>query len=43
MKKKMIPGGQLKLYNKLVPAFKIVDAILMNRMGLSVIAVGEKK
>ncbi len=43
LKKKMIPGGQLKLYNKLVPAFKIVDGLLMNRMGLSVIAVGEKK
>lgn len=43
MKKKMIPGGQLKLYNKLVPAFRIIDGLLGHRLGLSVIAVGEKK
>jgi hypothetical protein len=31
------------LYNKLVPAFELTDRLLMNRIGLSVIVVGEKK
>lgn len=37
-----IPGGQMKLYNKLVPVFKLVDKCLFNQFGLSVIVVGEK-
>lgn len=42
LKKKMIPEGQLKLYNKLVPAFKVADKIVFKQMGLSTIAVGRK-
>jgi 2-polyprenyl-3-methyl-5-hydroxy-6-metoxy-1,4-benzoquinol methylase len=37
-----IPKGQMKLYDKLVPVFKVVDKILFNKAGLSVIAVGKK-
>jgi 2-polyprenyl-3-methyl-5-hydroxy-6-metoxy-1,4-benzoquinol methylase len=43
LRKKMIPKNQLVLYNKLVPAFELTDRLLMNRIGLSVIVVGEKK
>jgi 2-polyprenyl-3-methyl-5-hydroxy-6-metoxy-1,4-benzoquinol methylase len=39
---KSIPKGQIKLYNKLVPLFRVIDKILFNRTGLSVIVVGEK-
>ena len=42
MKKQTIPGGQMKLYNKLVPVFKVADKVMFNQMGLSVIAVGKK-
>jgi len=43
LRKKTIPGGQMNLYNKLVPAFKLVDKIMMNKIGLSVITFGTKK
>jgi 2-polyprenyl-3-methyl-5-hydroxy-6-metoxy-1,4-benzoquinol methylase len=43
LRKKILPKNQLVLYNKLVPAFKLADRLLMNRIGLSVIVVGEKK
>lgn len=42
LKKKTIPAGQMKLYNSLVPIFKIVDKVLLNSFGLSVITVGKK-
>ena len=41
-KNKTIPKGQMGLYNKLVPLFKIADQILMNSMGLSAVCVGKK-
>jgi hypothetical protein len=43
LRKKTIPDGQMKLYNTLVPIFKIVDKVMFNKMGLSVISVGMKK
>ncbi|MEP7141836.1 MAG: methyltransferase domain-containing protein [Ferruginibacter sp.] len=43
LRNKTIPGGQMKLYNKLVPVFKLVDKIIMNKIGLSVITFGTKK
>ncbi|MDZ4822859.1 MAG: class I SAM-dependent methyltransferase [Flavobacteriales bacterium] len=43
LKKKTIPEGQLSFYNKLVPTFKVVDKVLFNRIGLSVVQVGMKK
>ncbi len=41
-KNKTIPSGQMKLYNALVPVFKLVDFIMLRSVGLSVIAVGKK-
>lgn len=41
--KKKLPGGQLALYNKLVPLIRLGDMVTMRRIGLSIIAVGEKK
>lgn len=37
-----IPGGQMNLYNALVPVFKVVDKLTFNAAGLSVISVGRK-
>ncbi|WP_033956559.1 class I SAM-dependent methyltransferase [Psychroserpens jangbogonensis] len=42
MKKETIPGGQMKLYNKLVPIFKIIDKLTFNQIGLSTVIVGKK-
>ena len=42
LKKKTIPEGQMGIYNKLVPVFKIVDKIFLKAFGLSVILVGSK-
>lgn len=41
-KNKTIPKGQMSLYNKLVPLFKIADKVMFNSIGLSVVIVGEK-
>ena len=41
-KNKTIPKSQMSLYNKLVPVFKLVDKIVLNKVGLSVISVGRK-
>lgn len=43
LKKKTIPEGQMKLYNSLVPIIKLIDKIVLNKAGLSVITVGTKK
>lgn len=42
-KNKSLPEGQVKLYNMLVPIFKLVDNIIFHTMGLSTICVGTKK
>ena len=42
LKKNGIPGHQMKLFNKLVGLFKIVDLLLLKSLGLSVISVGKK-
>lgn len=42
LKKKLIPESNMKLYNILTPMFKIADKLVMNKMGLSVIAVYQK-
>lgn len=39
---KSLPKNQVVLYNKLVPLFRMIDAILLNRIGLSVISIGRK-
>jgi 2-polyprenyl-3-methyl-5-hydroxy-6-metoxy-1,4-benzoquinol methylase len=42
LKKKTVPSGQMKLFDTLVPAFKVVDKVLGNKIGISAIVVGEK-
>ncbi len=42
-KNETIPEGQMGLYNKLVPIFKVIDKIVFNKFGLSNIAVGKKE
>ena len=41
-KKKIIPGGQMSLYNKLVPLWKVTDRLMGRICGLSLICVAEK-
>ncbi len=43
LKKAALPSGQISIYDKLVPLFRIADAMAFNQVGLSVIAVGRKK
>ena len=42
LQKKTIPSGQMSLYNKLVPVFKVIDKLVLNKTGLSVVAFGNK-
>lgn len=39
---KTIPKSQMSLYDKLVPVFKLVDKLVFNKIGLSVVSVGRK-
>jgi len=39
---KIIPAGQIRLFNKLVSLFKLFDKLIFNSFGLSVITVGRK-
>ncbi|MEM6633712.1 MAG: class I SAM-dependent methyltransferase [Bacteroidota bacterium] len=41
LKKETIPSGQMKLYDTLVPIFRLIDRLLLKQIGLSVIAIGE--
>lgn len=43
LKKRIIPKGQMKLYNTLVPIWKIVDFFFRRFAGVSVIQAGQKK
>lgn len=42
MSKNAIPGGQMRLYDQLVPVWKVVDWFLKPLFGLSVICVAQK-
>jgi len=42
LRKKTVPSGQMKVFNKLVPLFKLIDKLLGKKMGLSVIAIAQK-
>lgn len=41
-KKKTIPESNMRLYNFLTPIFKLADKVMLNKVGLSVIAVYQK-
>jgi SAM-dependent methyltransferase len=43
MGKNTIPGGQMRLYDQLVPVWKIVDSVFGGLLGLSVICVAQKE
>jgi 2-polyprenyl-3-methyl-5-hydroxy-6-metoxy-1,4-benzoquinol methylase len=43
LKKETIPEGQMGIFNKLVPVFKVVDKVIFNSAGISTICVGKKK
>ena len=43
LRKKKLPSGQLGVYNKLVPLFRMVDELAFHKAGLSVIAVARKR
>jgi SAM-dependent methyltransferase len=43
LRKQMIPGGQMKFYDTLVPLWKMVDFFTYRFSGLSVIQAGQKK
>ena len=42
LRKKTIPEGQMKIFDKLVPLFKLIDKLLLNKIGISAIVVGKK-
>jgi len=42
LRRKVIGEGRAKLYNRLVPLFRLADRLSFHRMGLSLVAVGEK-
>ncbi len=41
-KKETIPSTQMRLYNKLVFAWKVLDRLVQNKTGLSTIVIGKK-
>ena len=42
LNKETIPRNQMRLYNQMVPLFKIIDQLVLHRAGLSTIIVGKK-
>ncbi len=42
LKNDTIPQGQMNLYNTLVPVFKLIDTLILKKVGLSTILVGKK-
>jgi 2-polyprenyl-3-methyl-5-hydroxy-6-metoxy-1,4-benzoquinol methylase len=43
LQKRTLPELEMRVFNRLVPVFKIIDKLLMNRVGLSVIGVAKKE
>jgi 2-polyprenyl-3-methyl-5-hydroxy-6-metoxy-1,4-benzoquinol methylase len=43
LKKKIIPPSQMRFYNIIVPIARLLDALVLRKMGLSAIVIGEKK
>lgn len=42
-KNKIIPAGQMRTFDRLVPVFRILDRILFRSIGLSVVMTGRKR
>jgi SAM-dependent methyltransferase len=43
LRRKIIGEGRARLYNRLVPLFRLADKLSFHRIGLSLVVVGEKK
>ncbi len=43
MRKKIIPKGQMSLFNTLTPIFKVIDTLIFKSLGLSVMTVFKKR
>ncbi len=43
LRKKIIPGGQMRFYDALVPVWKLIDFFTRKLVGISIIQVGVKK
>jgi len=43
LRKEVIGEGRARFYNRLVPLFRLADKLSFHRMGLSLVAVGEKE
>ncbi|MBK7965036.1 MAG: methyltransferase domain-containing protein [Bacteroidetes bacterium] len=43
MRKKEVEGGQMNLYDKLVPIARLLDVITFRKVGLSIIALATKR
>jgi len=43
LRRNVIGEGRAKIYNRLVPFFRLADKLSFHRMGLSLVVVGEKK
>lgn len=39
-KNTQIPSSQMRVYNKLVPLFRLIDTITLHKIGLSIVSVG---
>ncbi|MBM4339933.1 MAG: class I SAM-dependent methyltransferase [Deltaproteobacteria bacterium] len=42
LKRRLLPEGQMGMFNKMVPLFRIAEKMIPGRVGQSLIAVGEK-
>lgn len=42
LRERIIPGGQMRFYDKLVPVWKVIDLFTKKFVGISIIQVGEK-
>lgn len=42
LQRKIIPAYQINLFNRFIPLFKFIDRLLFNKVGLSVIIVGQR-
>lgn len=43
LRKRIIPGGQMRFYNAMVPVWKVIDFFTQRLAGVSVIQVGKKE
>jgi len=43
LKKEQVPVGQIKIFNSMVPIFKVFDMAIFHSIGLSTIVVGKKQ